>query len=66
MNFKDVNFSSSEDFPPRSVPLLVKCVAWCSSGYQVCYWSGSRFYYDEQQNNIFHDEVTGWILINDN
>lgn len=62
MEFKKAVFYSN-DAPPRGTPLLAKCPGWCASGYQVCFWGGKSFFYDEQPNDMFNEEVIAWSAI---
>jgi len=48
--------------PARLRPIIVYCPEWSLSGYQVCYWDGKVFRYDEQPNNDFHSYVTMWSI----
>lgn len=48
--------------PPMARPILCHCPGWNDTGYQIAHYSGSEFYYDEQPNDMFHDEVIAWAL----
>jgi hypothetical protein len=48
--------------PPKGRPLLCYCPDWNDSGYQVAFWNGDRFWYNEEPNEYFDDEVIEWTL----
>jgi len=48
--------------PPRTELLLCYCPEWCESGYQVAEYTGKRFYYAEQSNDMFDECVQKWSL----
>ncbi len=51
----------SEELKPQvRRKVLAYCPGWCDSDYQVCYWDGKVFRYDEQPNNDFHIYVNQW------
>ncbi len=47
--------------PERRKNVLAYCPDWNNSGYQVCYWNGTKFVYDEQPNDDFNDYVLEWF-----
>ena len=52
-----------KDLPPRRSYVLAECEGWNDSGFQVCYYNGKEFTYNEVPNDMFDMYVTGWILI---
>jgi|11BtaG_2_1085332.scaffolds.fasta_scaffold139477_1 hypothetical protein len=42
--------------------VIVFCPEWNASGYQICYWDGKTFRYEEQPNDDFHTYVNAWTL----
>ena len=48
--------------PPVRRPVLLHCPDWCDSGYQVGYFNGKEFYFDEQPNDMFNDHVESWAI----
>ena len=53
----------SEVKPPKGRrPILCYCPSWNDSTYQVAYYDGNQFYYDEQPNDDFDEEVVSWTL----
>lgn len=56
---------SSAEKPPRYSFVLARCEEWNDSGYQVCFYNGKEFTYDEVPNDMFNDLVTEWILLDD-
>ena len=48
--------------PPKNRPIIAYCPDWCDMGYQACKWNGKEFYYDEQPNDMFHENVAAWAL----
>ncbi len=49
--------------PATNVLLLAKCEGWNNFGYQVCKFDGESFYFSGQPNDMFHEYVTHWALI---
>ena len=56
-------FDSEEQQPMVGRSVIAYCPDWNSSGYQVCYWDGKVFRYEEQPNDDFHTYVNQWSLI---
>jgi len=56
-------FDSEEQQPMVGRSVLAYCPDWNVSGYQVCYWDGKVFRYEEQPNDDFHTYVNQWSLI---
>jgi len=54
--------SEAEVKPQVRRKVLAYCPAWCDSGYQVCFWDGKVFMYEEQPNNDFHTYVNAWTI----
>ena len=42
--------------------VLCYCPDWNESGYQVAYWDGISFLYDEQPNKYFNKYVISWAM----
>jgi hypothetical protein len=42
--------------------VICYCPEWCSSGYQIAFWNGKEFYFDEQPNDMFNDLVESWTI----
>lgn len=58
------NWIDSEDKVKPNVArtVLAYCPDWNNSGYQVCYWDGKVFRYDEEPNDDFHTYVNSWAI----
>ena len=41
--------------------VLCRCPNWCESQYQIAYWNGKEFYYDDQPNDWFHENVIAFL-----
>jgi hypothetical protein len=42
--------------------VLCYCPKWNDSGYQVAYWDGTTWQYDEDPNGTFSKYVEAWVL----
>lgn len=49
--------------PPKHRTLICYCPDWCASQYQIAYFDGNKFCYDEQPNDDFNVYVTQWALL---
>jgi len=45
--------------------VICKCPDWCSEGFQIGYWNGREFDYDECPNNMFDETVISFMLLDD-
>lgn len=59
MNWVD---AESKIKPSINRVVLAYCPEWCDSGYQVCFWNGKVFMYEDQPNNNFHSYVDKWSI----
>jgi len=44
--------------------VIARCPNWCDTGYQVCKWNGQEFYYDDQSNDMFNEDVIAFMPLN--
>lgn len=47
---------------PQARPLLCYCPKWCDGGYQVAYYNGRVFEYEDQPNDNFDQHVESWAM----
>ena len=57
-----VSVESSIEPPKASRPLLCFCPKWCDNGYQVAFWNGKEFHYEDQPNENFSQHVEEWAI----
>lgn len=60
MNWIDVGPSEIE--PPRKRVLICYCSKWCDSGYQIAFWDGDEFHYEDEPNENFSMHVERWSV----
>ena len=46
--------------PQTNIPVICSCPDWCISGYQIGYWNGREFRYENQPNDTFGKYVEMW------
>jgi hypothetical protein len=45
--------------------VIARCPGWCSTGYQICNWNGEEFYYDDQPNDMFNEDVIAFMPLDE-
>jgi hypothetical protein len=45
--------------------VIAKCPEWSDSGYQIAFWNGEEFFYDDQPNEMFNDDVIAFLPLTD-
>ena len=45
--------------------VICRCPNWCSLGYQVAYWNGEMFEYDDDPNGGFNDHVIAFMPLDE-
>lgn len=48
--------------PQNKRPLICYCPNWCDIGYQIAYWNGDEFHYEDQPNDNFNMHVEAWAI----
>lgn len=43
--------------------ILAYCPDWNEYGYQLCWWDGNKFYYEDQPNDMFNVCVKEWCYM---
>lgn len=49
--------------PPKNRLLIAYCPDWSDLGYQICEYRNGKYYYPEQPNDMFDENVEKWSLL---